>query len=115
MPNIGHDGLTELEWVAESAQNPYSHNYDRYCDWFDWHQDQLSQERELRKVTSIRTKLGWSKCKMFRRVASMPLHVFNILRKISPEFATNTPEGKRLLYRFLIRRPEFSTSWERYD
>ena len=115
MANIGHDGLSELEWVAEAAQNPHSNNYDRYCDWWDWHQHALSQERELRKVSNTRRKLGWSRCKMFRRVASMPLHVFNILRHIDPEFATNTPDGKKKLYKFLLRRPEFSTSWFRYD
>ena len=113
MSNIGdHNFLTELEWVAESAQNPHSNNYDRYCDWYEWQQDAKSQEREIRKVTNIRTKLGWSRCKLFKRISSMPLHVFNIMRKIEPQFATNTPEGKRLLHKLLLRRPEFSVRWD---
>ena len=112
MPYIG-DELSELDWVANAAQEPYSNNYRRYCDWYQWHQDAKSMDSEMRRITSVKSKLGWTRCKLFRRCASMPLHVFAILRRIEPEFATNTQDGRKLFYRFLQRRPEFSVSWDR--
>lgn len=112
MPNVG-GGMAELEYIAETAQDPRTVNYARYCDWWDYRQDQQSIEEELRKVTSIHTKLGWTDHGLLKRVASMPLHVFVLLRRIAPEFSTATPEGKRLLHKFLLRRPEFSTDWRR--
>lgn len=103
--------LSDLEYIAETAQDPRTVQYRRYCDWWDYRQSQQSLEEELRKVTSIHTKLGWTDKGMMKRVSSMPLHVFVLLRKIAPEFSTATPEGKKLLHKFLLRRPEFSTDW----
>ena len=105
--------LSDLEYIAETAQDPRTVNFSRYCDWYEYRQSQQSIEEELRKVTSIHTKLGWTDRGMMKRVASMPLHVFVLLRKIAPEFSTATPEGKKLLHKFLLRRPEFSTDWRR--
>ena len=107
MPNVGSPGLEELEWIAETAQNPPTVNYQRYCDWADYHQDLKQMEAEARKVTSIKTKMGWSAGKMMKRIASMPLHVFVLLRHVDKDFARNTPEGIKRLRRFLMRRPEF--------
>lgn len=111
MPHVGNV-MSELEWVAETAQNPATNNFDRYCDWFDYHQDQKSLEREYGKLTSLGTRMGWTALNHMRRVSSMPLHVFVALRRITNgEFASNTPEGRKLLHKFLIRRPEFSVRW----
>lgn len=107
MPNIGSPGLEEMEWIAETAQNPHTVMYDRYCDWADYNQSMKQMEAEARKVTSIKTKMGWSECKMFKRVASMPLHVFTLLRHVDKDFGRNNPEGIKRLRRFLMRRPEF--------
>lgn len=112
MSNVGNV-LSELEWVAETAQHPDTNNFDRYCDWHDWHQDMKSQERELSKITSIGRRMGWSNFNRFRRVSSMPLHVFIALKHITHgEFGSNTEEGRKLLHRFLVRRPEFSVRWD---
>lgn len=107
MANIGSPGLDEMEWIAEAAQNPYTVNYQRYCDWAEYHQDLKQMEAEVKKVTSIKTKTGWSQGGMFKRIASMPLHVFALLRHVDKDFARNNEEGKKRLYRFLMRRPEF--------
>lgn len=103
--------LSDLEYVAQTAQDPRTVQFRRYCEWWEERQDRQSVEEEYRKVTSIHTKLGWTDGGMMKRVASMPLHVFVLLRRIAPEFSTATPEGKRLLHKFLLRRPEFSTDW----
>ena len=38
----------------------------------------------------------------------MPTHIFMIMKRLDPEFATQTKEGKRKLLKFLMQRPEFS-------
>jgi hypothetical protein len=111
MPNVGNV-LSELEWVAETAQHPDTNHFDRYCDWFDYHQDQKSLEREYGKITSLGTRMGWTNFNHFRRVSSMPLHVFVALKQLTHgEFGSNSKEGRDLLHKFLIRRPEFSVRW----
>lgn len=107
MPNVGQPGLDELDWIAEAAQRPGTSNYDRFCDWNDYHKDLKQMEAEARKVTSIKTKMGWSNCKMMKRIASMPLHVFTLLRHVDKDFARNNPDGIKRLRRFLMRNPVF--------
>ena len=105
--------LSDLEYVAQTAQDPRTVQYRRYCDWYEGNQDRQAIEEEFKKVTSIHTKIGWTDKGLMKRVASMPLHVFVLLRRIAPEFSTSTVEGRKLLHKFLIRRPEFSTDWRR--
>jgi len=107
MPNVS-EKWKEIDWVCDTAQDERTNNFRRYCDWYAYNQGQLDTEREIQKVTSARTKLGWSEGKLFKRIASMPLHVFLILRRIDPEFSRNTPEGRKKMYAFLRHRPEFS-------
>lgn len=110
MANIGGQDYKELDWIAETAQIPGTNNFHRFCDWWDYHQDLKQMEKEVRKVTSIRTGLGWSQAKMFKRIGSMPLHVFNALRKVDPEFGRNSPEGRKKMHRFLMRHPEYGAT-----
>lgn len=107
MANIGQPGLDELEWIAETAQQPGTTNYFRYCDWFDEHRTQKQMEAEVHKVNSVKGKMGWSQARTMKRIASFPLHVFTLFRRVDKDFARNTPEGKKRLYRLLARRPEF--------
>ena len=65
-------------------------------------------EAEALKVSTIRNQIGWTHEGMMKRIASMPLHLFDIIRKINPEFATPTKDGKASLYRFLLAHPEFT-------
>lgn len=101
-------GWNEIDWVCEAAQKESSNNFNRYCDWFDVHQDQLTLEKEAHKVSTAYKQLGWSEGKSVKRIMCMPLHLFNILRRIDPDFGRNTPEGKKKLYKFLLRHPEYS-------
>jgi|SRR3990167_2754980 len=104
--------LSDLEYIAETAQDPRTVNYKRYVDWWDYHQDQKSLEREYAKITSVGKQIGWSSMSTMKRVSCMPLHVFVMLRRITNgEFSSNSEEGKRLLHKFLLRRPEFSVRW----
>lgn len=105
MANIGSPGLEELDWISEAAQLPGTTNYDRFCDWADYHRDLKQMESEARKVTSVKTKMGWSEGKMFKRIASMPLHLFVLLRHVDKDFGRNNQDGKNRLYRFLMRNP----------
>lgn len=107
MANIGSPGLDELDWIAEAAQNPNTVMYHRYCDWVDYNKDLKQMEAEVKKVTSAKAKAGWSNSRMFKRIASMPLHLFVLLRHIDKDFGRNNVEGIKRLRRFLMRRPEF--------
>jgi hypothetical protein len=105
--SIGQPGLDELDWIAETAQKPGTTNHARYCDWFDYHRDLKQMEAEVRKVSTIRSRMGWSQARHFKRIASFPLHVFALFRRVDKDFARNTPDGIKRLYRVLARRPEF--------
>lgn len=105
MANVGQPGLEELDWIAEAAQDPRTAMYHRFCDWNDYKRDLMQMEAEARKVTSIKTKMGWSQSKMFKRIASMPLHLFVLLRHVDKDFGRNNKEGIKRLRRFLMRNP----------
>ena len=98
----------EIDWIVETAQKPETCHYRRFEDWYREEQDQKSMEREALKVSTIRNQVGWTHGGMFKRVASWPLHIFMMIRKVHPEFARNSPDGKRLLYKILARYPMFT-------
>lgn len=108
MANIGHQGDSEIDWIVSTAQQPGVNHYQRFEDWYRWNQDQKSMEAETLKVSTIRNQLGWSNMGLFKRVASMPYHLFVAIRKIDPEFSTGNGPGKKKLYRFLMRHPQFT-------
>lgn len=108
MSNIGKDGWSEIDWICEAAQHEESNNFRRYCDWYSTNQTMKEMEDESKKISSIRTKKGWSEGGMFKRISSMPLHIFNIMRRLDPEFAVNTKRGRAKLIAFVQRRKEFS-------
>ena len=107
MPSLGCE-WNEIDWVVAAAETPGTNHFRRFEDWYLWNQLQKSSEAETRKVSSIRTQLGWSSGKLFKRIASMPLHLYMILHRIDPEFGRNTKEGRAKMYRFVQRHPEFS-------
>ena len=108
MANIGHEGDSEIDWVVNTAQDPRVNHYHRFEDWYLYNQDQKSMEAESLKVSTIRNQIGWTKHGRMKRIGSMPLHVFTVIRKLDPEFATATKAGKRKYYRFLLRHPQFT-------
>jgi len=105
--NVGK-AHNEIDWICDTAQQPGTRFHDRYCDWFDWHTDQVNYEREVKKISTAKNQLGWSEGGKLKRVACMPTHIFMIMKRLDPEFATQTKEGKRKLLKFLMQRPEFS-------
>ncbi len=107
MANLGK-WRDEIDWICDSAQDPASNNYNRYCDWFDWHTEQKDYEREVKRISTAKAQLGWSAGGTLKRVACMPLHIFNIMKRIDPEFATGTKDGKKKLLKFILQRPEFA-------
>lgn len=108
MPNVGGAEWKEIDWVVETAQKEGTINFHRFEDWYREHVTQKQMEDEVKRVSTMHRQLGWSRGKTMKRIMSMPLHVFNILRQIDPEFARNTPEGKKKVYRFLLRHPMFT-------
>lgn len=101
-------GYAELDWICDNAQRPEANNYRAYCDWYAWNQDQKSMEAEAAKVSTVRNQLGWSQGRMFKRIGSMPLHIFVILKRMDREFASNTADGRKKYLKFILRRPEFA-------
>lgn len=108
MANIGGQDWKEIDWVVNTAMNPDTNHFHRFSDWWDQQGEQKDMEREALKVSTIRKQIGWTKEGHLKRIASMPLHVFTILRKIDPDFARNTPEGRKKMYAFVLRHPMFS-------
>jgi hypothetical protein len=108
MANIGGQDWKEIDWVVENAQKENANHFNRWCDWWDQQGTQNDMEREALKISTIRRKIGWTKDGHMKRIASMPYHVFMILRKIDQDFGRNTPEGKKKMYAFVMRHPQFS-------
>lgn len=98
----------EIDWVIETAQKDGVNYFHRFEDWYREKQTQDSMEDEARRISTMHRQIGWSQSKNLKRIMSMPLHVFHIIRQIDPEFARNTKEGKSKVYRFLQRYPMFS-------
>lgn len=98
----------EIDWVVETAQQESSNYFHRFEDWYAQHQTQKSMEDEIKRVSTMHRQLGWTHGKTMKRIMSMPLHVFMILRAIDPDFARNTPDGKKKVYKFLARHPMFT-------
>ena len=102
------DQFKEHSWIVNTAQtqdNLYTH---RWEDWYRGKETQDSLEREAKKISSIRKQIGWSNRNLMKRIASMPLFLFHILREIDKEMFANTKEGRKRFDRFLIRNPECS-------
>ncbi len=107
MSNVA-DTFKEHSWVVKTAQTIDDYNIRRYEDWYRWNQDLRSMEAEAKKVSSIRKNIGWTNAGFMKRIASMPLNVFMMLRKLDPEMLANTKEGMKKFDRFLVAHPEFS-------
>lgn len=107
MANIDN-GWSEIDWIVDAAQNPVSNNFVRFAEAVRWNQDQKSLEDEHRKISSIRKTGGWTAEGRMKRIGSMPLHIFNLMKRIDREFAANTPRGKALYLKFIKRYPLFS-------
>ena len=107
MANLSSE-WNEIDWVVETAQKEGTNYFRRFEDWYREKQTQESMEQETRRVSTLHRQIGWSEGKNLKRIASMPTHVFSILRQIDPEFGRNSKEGKAKMYRFLARHPMFS-------
>jgi len=98
----------EIDWIVSASKHEAAFNYQRYHQWVEENQSQKQMEEEVKKVSSIRKGIGWTEEGCMKRIASMPFHLYAILRRVDPEFGRNTPEGKKKFYRFLLNHPEFS-------
>ena len=107
MRNVA-DPFREMDWIVHAAQSPAAHNYDRFCDWFDWQTEQLNYEREVKKISTAKRKLGWSAGGTMKRIACWPTHIFNIFRRINPDFGRNNDEGRKAMHKVIQRYPMFS-------
>ena len=107
MSNINSE-WNEIDWVVETAQHENTNYFHRFEDWYREHQTMKSMEDEAVRVSTAYRQRGWSDGKTMKRIASMPLHVFHIIRQIDKDFSRNTPEGKAKMYRFLARYPMFT-------
>lgn len=106
--NVGGGEWNEIDWIVQAAENDRANNFHRFEDWYREHQDQKQMEQEAMKVSTAYRQLGWTQGKMMKRIMSMPLHLFVLLRRVDPEFGRNSKEGKAKIYRFLQRHPEFT-------
>ena len=102
------EAFKEHSWVVKTAQTIDDYNIRRFEDWYRWNQDLKSMEEESRKVSNIRKQIGWTNANYMKRVASMPLNVFVMLKNLDPELFANTKEGMKRFDRFLLHHPEFS-------
>ena len=107
MSNVGGGEWNEIDWVVETAQKEGTINHHRFEDWYIQHQTQKEMEEETKRISTMHRQMGRTKGHTMKRIMSMPLHIFKILRQIDPEFGRNTPEGKNKVYRFLSRHPMF--------
>ena len=103
------DPYKEMDWIVENAQNPNANHSWRFSDWYDWHTEVINYEREVKKLSTAKRQLGWSAGGTMKRVACFPTHIFELFRKLNPEFGRNNGEdGRKALHKIIQRYPMFS-------